>query len=553
MTDAKVNINKVLSTISDSNNGELFDALIAGDIERAGNNAETAAKTVIGRLAWYLAGDKEAVADVFASTALADKVNNPGALIVKACESLKSTYSKSASFFGEDAEEERPARGRRGDDEKADKIGLDDVIKWLNDNNVKIRYNLMTHESEYDGLTSEIAREVSPDNLADRLPNIIYSQLKDDYRTISESQIASCLATVASLRRNQYHPVIEYLNSLPAWDGKDRFPELWTMMRLTEPTEDNIFSQRLVKTWMRQCIALLHNGENGEYFGAQGVLTLSGGQRCGKTNLLRAMAVKPAFFGESQRLSNNDKDTERRCLQYWITELGELDYTFKSETGYLKGVITRQHDAYRLPYARTDTKHPRMTSLGATVNGDKFLVDPTGNSRYWTVQIKTKMDIEGILSYDFGLLWAQTIAEIKASGKSWATCYLLSPADEDRLNDRNRAAEKGLKSEDEIADILSSHGNRVTWEWTTVTKFKTDFADALRSYSAEQIGAALKKLGVESKKMRLQSAGGNVVKAYRLPSSSNSYYLDMHADETPVPAPQYDDYTNRPYDDNVIF
>ena len=544
MTEKKVNITKVLSTISNSKNGEAFDALFGGDIERAGNNADSAAKSVINTLAWYLNGDADAVAEVFATSALAELVVNAGAIIIKTCTSLKNGFAGSVALYGEEAEEafaERPAR-KKGESAK---LGLSDVVKWLADHNVTVRFNRMTHMEEYKGLPDDIEAGALPTVL----PNIIYDDLKDDYSSITETQISSSLATIAASIRNQYHPALDHLNSLPAWDGVDRFPELWKMMRIDAPTTDNKFSQDLVKNWMRQGVAILHNGENGEYFGCLGVLTLSGGQRIGKTNLLRALAMKPEFFGESQRLNNADKDTERRCLQSWIPELGELDCTFKSDIGYIKGFVTRHQDAYRLPYARRDTSHPRLSSLAATVNGDQYLVDPTGNSRFWTIPLKEKMDIAGILSYDFSKLWAQTIAEIKASGKSWATCFLLTPAQEDMLNERNSKAEKGMKGEAEIVDILQTHGNKATWEWTTVTKFRDNFKDDLRNYSSEQIGAVLRKLNIECKSKRIN---GTPVKAYLLPTSNNSYYLDMSGADDEQ-APNYGEYNNSNDDEDIPF
>lgn len=545
MTGKKVNINKVLSTISDSNNGELFDALIAGDIERAGNNAETAAKTVIGRLAWYLAGDKEAVADVFASTALADKVNNPGALIVKACESLKSTYSKSASFFGEDAEEERPevsARKKGGEE----RLQIVHVEKWLSDNNVTVRINSMTNRIEINGYT---ARKLTRGNLANTLPVLAYDELQNSYKSASKDIISSYIQVIAE--GSEYHPALEKLNSLPAWDGKDRFPELWKLMHIDEPTADNLFSQRLFKTWMRQSVAILHNGENGKYFGNLGVLTLSGGQGIGKTTLLRELAMEPEFFGESQRVDVMDKDTSRRCLENWIVELGELDSTFKSDVAYLKGFITRAVDQYRLPYDRCDSEHPRLSSLAATVNGDQYLVDPTGNRRFWTIPLVEKMDTSeetGLRGFDFEPLWAQTIAEIKEMGVPYSKCFLLSDDDEQRLALRNNKAEKGLKGEAEVLDIILTGGDKSNWEWKTVSKFREDFINILRNYSSNQIGAVLKKMNIDCKRKKI---AGTVVTAYLLPGSSVNYLPTMDADVEDK-APNYGECNNNNNDDEDI-
>ena len=546
MSEKKVNITKVLSTISNSKNGEAFDALFGGDIERAGNNADSAAKSVINTLAWYLNGDADAVAEVFATSALAELVANAGAIIIKTCASLKNGFAGSVALYGEEAEEafaERPARKK----EAEERLQIVHVEKWLSDNNVTVRINSMTNRIEINGYT---ARKLTRGNLANTLPVLAYDELQNSYKSASKDIISSYIQVIAE--GSEYHPALEKLNSLPAWDGKDRFPELWKLMHIDEPTADNLFSQRLFKTWMRQSVAILHNGENGKYFGNLGVLTLSGGQGIGKTTLLRELAMEPEFFGESQRVDVMDKDTSRRCLEAWIVELGELDSTFKSDVAYLKGFITRAVDQYRLPYDRCDSEHPRLSSLAATVNGDQYLVDPTGNRRFWTIPLVEKMDTSeetGLRGFDFEPLWAQTIAEIKEMGVPYSKCFLLSDDDEQRLALRNNKAEKGLKGEAEVLDIILTGGDKSNWEWKTVSKFREDFINILRNYSSNQIGTVLRKMGIDCKKKKI---AGTAVTAYLLPGSSVSYLPTMDSDVEDK-APNYGEYNNNNDDEDIPF
>lgn len=507
----KVNIKKVIATIESSNTGELFHALFGGDLDRANGKIESASKSVINTLAWWLNGDTEAVAAVFSASALADKCTNAGALILKACKNLSGGFAGASSLYGEESEDAFINK-REVNKSKSEHLKIADVENWLVFHNVTARFNMMSQSAEVLGYNE---RPLQIGNIMNTLPTIIADDLQDKYKGVSVEKIYQMLCVI--VEGNAYHPVIEKLSSVE-WDGKDRFPALFSLIGIDSPSSDNIFSQTLFKKWMKQSIAMLHNGENQTY-GGEGVLTLNGPQGIGKTTLLRCMAIDRAFFREGQRLDDKDKDTARRCVTTWIAELGELDCTLKSDLGYLKAFITADVDSYRLPYGRTDITAPRRASLSASVNGDSYLVDPTGNRRFWTVKLDT-IDVAGIQSFNFLQLWKQV--ENEMNGEDISKCFRLTREELSILEDRNGTARRGVKGESEIADIILTGGDPNSWDWMTVSRFKELFP-VLRSYTVEQIGRVLKMLGIESKSKRVN---GMPLKCYKLPSETNKYLPD---------------------------
>jgi predicted P-loop ATPase len=100
----------------------------------------------------------------------------------------------------------------------------------------------------------------------------------------------------------------------------------------------------------------------------------------------------------------------------WIVELAEVDKAvrrYDAET--LKAFITRPIDETRTPYARKAERHYRRTAYAGTTNQvDGFLVDPTGNRRWWVVPV-TSCDVTGLQALNLQQLWAQAWAEWQAA------------------------------------------------------------------------------------------------------------------------------------------
>ena len=73
---------------------------------------------------------------------------------------------------------------------------------------------------------------------------------------------------------------------------------------------------------------------------------------------------------------------------------------------------------------------PRRSVFAATVNDARFLVDPTGNSRWWTIPVN-EVDYEHGL--DMQQVWAQFTVEYE-NGEEW----WLTREEEDLLESHNR-------------------------------------------------------------------------------------------------------------------
>lgn len=357
---------------------------------------------------------------------------------------------------------------------------LEQELKLLN---ITVKYNLISNTIEVDGYNEN----ESPTHILNNLPTLLYSKLCSKYKGVSQQIISDYLLVIAT--RNRFNPVLELFEN-NSWDGENHLKMVYDALCINS---NDTLSKTLILKWFWQGHALLRNSEI-EPYGADGILTLAGKQGIGKTSFFRHMSISSKFFREGQSIDNFDKDNKRRCITTWIAELGEVDTTLKSDMGMLKAFITNAFDEYRLPYGRIDQQSPRRTNLAATVNGTQFLIDPTGNRRFWTVPLEN-IDLNKLYNINAIQVWLQVWEQYS---KYNLHGFRLSKMEQEQLAERNKQCEKGIKGEAEILDIFDEYNNNKNlfkMEYITVSQFKLEH-DMLKNYSVEQIGKALDKLGI---------------------------------------------------------
>ena len=177
-----------------------------------------------------------------------------------------------------------------------------------------------------------------------------------------------------------YHPIRDYLENLPAWDGIDR-AETYFIDYLG--AEDNPYVRAVTKKIL--CAAyqrVYHPGIKFDY-----CVVLNGPQGIGKSTAVSRLGMQ--WYSDSLALSDmNDKTAAEKLQGYWILEIGELAGMKKADIDKVKAFISRQDDKYRATFGRRVTPHPRQCIFIGTTNSEiGFLRDVTGNRRFWTVKV----------------------------------------------------------------------------------------------------------------------------------------------------------------------
>lgn len=227
---------------------------------------------------------------------------------------------------------------------------------------------------------------------------------------------------------NLYNPAADWINSRP-WDGVDRLPAVYDTL-LTREDFPVTLKATLMYRWLLSLVAAALKPRG---FKGRGVLTLQGPQGIGKTSWVMSLvddpALREALVKVDHHLDPSQKDSILGAIAHWIVEIGELDSSFRKDMARLKGVLTSDADKIRRPYARTESEYQRRTVFMATVNEANFLVDHTGNSRWWTLPVVKVNYQHGI---DVQQVFAQLAVDFHAGAQWWLT------ADEDaQLAERN--------------------------------------------------------------------------------------------------------------------
>lgn len=206
---------------------------------------------------------------------------------------------------------------------------------------------------------------------------------------------------------NVMNPARDFVRAVE-WDGTDHFSAFVASTKGPEPK----LTRELLWRWMISAVAAI---ERPTGVAAQGVLVLCGPQGAGKSRWVESLAPSDLIL-PGALLNPNDRDSVYNAVRHWIVEIGELDATFrKTDLAQLKAFVTRDKDSLRQPYDKLPETYARRTVFAATVNGNDFLSDPTGNRRYWTVPVEW-IDLDhGI---DVRAVWAQ-VAAAYDRGEHW--------------------------------------------------------------------------------------------------------------------------------------
>jgi putative DNA primase/helicase len=291
--------------------------------------------------------------------------------------------------------------------------------------------------------------------------------------------------------QNIYNPVATWILSTP-WDGKDRLSEMYKTVTCADEASDGLLKEVLMKRWFVSAVAGAFE-PNG--LSAHGMLVFQGAQAMGKTYWFKKLVPEHLKVRKDGLiLKPDDRDSVKRAISYWLVELGELDGTFnKSDIAQLKSFMTADNDVMRLSYGRKESDFARRTLFFGSVNSDKFLVDNTGNRRFWSIEcanINYKHDI------DMQQFWAQ-IYQLYKSGEPWVLQL-------EELEQLNKSNEK-FQTIDPIEEmILSSYDwdlDKSYWTKRTATEITQEIMKRdVRPAEVNKVSRLVKKLSGQTGK-----------------------------------------------------
>jgi len=293
-----------------------------------------------------------------------------------------------------------------------DQYGI--TVRW---NVIKKRVEINIPWSEISPQNREAVADMELKSLASR--NGLPTSIVDNY-----------LLAIADGRL--VNPVAGWINGTP-WDGRDRLQAFYATVTTAEDFPIHM-KEVLIRKFLLSMVAaaVIPTG-----FHSRGVLTLQGRQGLGKTSWIRKLLPSPlqeSVIKLGHSWDRGSKDARLSAITNYLVEWGELEGSFRSEIASLKAFITQDCDKIRPPYARRDMEYPRRTVFCASVNDGEFLIDTTGNSRFWTLPVEA-------LDYLHDVDMQQLFAQLKVELEEGATWWLDQDEEKElnRLNQRHRA------------------------------------------------------------------------------------------------------------------
>ena len=297
-----------------------------------------------------------------------------------------------------------------------------------------------------------------------------------------------------------YDPIAEYMNNLPAWDGKDHVGRLINCLAgVNEKQKEwlRIWLRSMVTHWLK--IEVEHANDV--------VLLLMGDQGCGKSTFCQRILPKNLreYYLDHLNLGNKF-DKEMALTHNLLVNIDEFDQVKNSQQAELKHTISKTKVNGRRIYASVQTDQHRYASFVATTNSRQPLKDPTGSRRYLCIDIKSNELIDNTLDIDYAQLYAQILNEIK-SGK----CCYFNREETILLQEANQPYQQTV----DLAAMTEACFRKPKEKEEVKPTITTDILEELSCHYPQilpnaktkmAIGVALKSLGYKSTHTRNGSA-----------------------------------------------
>ena len=413
---------------------------------------------------------------------------------------------------------------------------IKDIQEWLTENNIRIRHNLITRKREMAPLLSpqggktptshsvssplggnegghlsfndndNVNDNCRPDGwstsalsstfsfwkeLEDKSVNSLYCRFCLD--TGRQAKISDFYIIIESDFYPDYHPLKEYLESLPAWDGMtDHIDRLASTVHVTGCTQE--LHNRFFKKWMVAMVAAwLDDGTTNHeiltYIGEQGKYKTSFMTHLLPPELDKYFAIK--HFNHSM-----SKDDRLALTELALIDLEELDNMRPEAVNLLKAITTDPAINLRPVWERYALRRQHIASFCGTGNNPRFLTDLSGNRRWLPFMVES-IDSPWERTTDYDGIYAQAYALWQQGFRYW-----LDDEENAELEQHNRQFEEPNIEEELILTYLRKPYGDEAGEFLTATRIIELIGMYVKCpLSPKRVAFAMNRLGYRQRRV----------------------------------------------------
>lgn len=274
-------------------------------------------------------------------------------------------------------------------------------------------------------------------------------------------------ALLDAANKTKHDALLDYYKSLTVDNNVD---VLETILCKTLGAPDTEYTRTVIRKWLIGVVARQFRPG----CKMDNVLITAGEQGLGKSTFFRELfpqELQQQVFTDSLNVLRVERDQVIKLSRFAVVELGELAAWNKADMETVKTTVTCQVGDERAAYARVNALYPRRAVFAGSTNKKEFLRDPTGNRRFWPVDVSTRLDLKLLRSLR-DTLWAQAVSAYLRE-ETW------------HLGLEEEALANEVRAEHEEEDVLIERLAEMLGEWPADPKYNTEPVFTTRTWQLE--------------------------------------------------------------------